>query len=172
MPARWLGALTALALPAAAGTAAGAQSPPPMTPQVLFEGIILADPNTTKPVADLLRADAAHITARPTFADLTGDRREDAVVSVHTGGAAGVVAIYVLSADGTKSGRLRVVFHTQSLYRGRSKVAGDVLTIAQPDYARGDDLCCPAARTDRDYTWEESPRRLRHRATRAIELID
>jgi hypothetical protein len=173
MPARWLGALAALALLAAAATAAVAQSPPPpMTPQVLFEGIILADPNTTKPVADLLRADAAHITSRPTFADLTGDRREDALVSVHSGGAAGVVAIYVLSADGTKSGRLRVVFHTQSLYRGRSKVAGDVLTVAQPDYARGDDLCCPAARTDRDYTWEESRRRLRHRATRAIELFD
>jgi hypothetical protein len=172
MPARWLGALTALALPAATATAAAAQSPPPMTPQVLFEGIILADPNTTRPVADMLRTDAGHITSRPTFADLTGDRREDAVVSVHSGGAAGVIAIYVLSADGTKSGRLRVVFRTQSLYRGRSRVAGDVLTVAEPDYARGDDLCCPAARTDRDYTWEENRRRLRHRATRAIELID
>ncbi len=173
MPARWLGALTALVLPAAAAAAAAAQSPPPpMTPQVLFEGIVLADPNTSKPLAGLLRADAAHITARPTFADLTGDRREDAVVSVHSGGAAGVVAIYVLSADGTKSGRLRVVFHTQSLYRGRSRVAGTVLTVAQPDYARGDDLCCPAARIDRDYIWEESRRRLLHRATRMIELID
>jgi hypothetical protein len=168
MPARWLGALTALALPAAAA----AQSPPPMTPQVLFEGIILADTHTTAPVAAQLRSDAAHITSRPTFADLTGDDREDAVVGVHSGGAAGVVALYVLSADGTRSGRLRVVFHSQSLYRARAKVAGAVLTIAQPDYSRGDDLCCPSARIDRDYTWEESRRRLLHRATRAIELID
>jgi hypothetical protein len=168
MPARWLGALAALALPAAAA----AQSPPPMTPQALFEGIILADTHTTAPVANLLRGDAAHITSRPTFADLTGDDREDAVVSVHSGGAAGVVAVYVLSADGTRSGRLRVVFHSQSLYRARARVAGAVLTVAQPDYARGDDLCCPAARIDRDYAWDEGRHRLRHRATRAIKLFD
>ena len=119
MPARWLGFLAALALPTAT---AAAQAPQP-SPQALFEATILADPRTTDAIAAMLRSDAAHVTSRPTFADLTGDRREDAVVTVVSGGAAGAVAVYTLSSDGTKSGRLRVVFRTQSLFRARTKVA-------------------------------------------------
>jgi hypothetical protein len=168
MPARWLGILAALALPPAT---AAAQAPQP-SPQALFEATILADPGTTDAIAAMLRTDAAHVTARPTFADLTGDRREDAVVTVVSGGAAGAVAVYTLSSDGTKSGRLRVVFRTQSLFRARTKVAARVLTVLQPDFAMGDDLCCPAARVERDYAWEAGPKRLRHRATRRISLRD
>jgi hypothetical protein len=167
MPARWLGALAALALPATAA----AQSPPEQAPQALFESLVLADARTTDAIATLLRTDAGHISPRPTFADLSGDAREDAVVTVHNAGAAGNVALYVLSADGTRSGRLRVVFRTQSLYRARPRVARGVLTISQPDYAAGDDLCCPAARIDRDYTWDDGRKRLVHRATRKISLI-
>ena len=170
MPARWLGtlAVVTVVLPAAVA----AQSPPQTTPQALFESTILADPRTTEVVAGLLRSDAGHVSPRPAFADLTGDGKEDAVASVHSGGAAGAVAVYVLSADGTKSGRLRTVFRSQSLYRARTKVGRGVLTVAQPDYATGDDLCCPAARVERDYGWDAKAKRLRHRATRSISLRD
>ncbi len=170
MAARWLGALAGVAavLPAAAA----AQSPPQTTPQALFESTILADPRTTPLVAALLRTDAGFVSPRPTFADLTGDRRDDAVVGVGSGGAAGTVAVYVLSSDGTKSGRLRVVFRSQSVYRARMRAARGVLTVIQPDYATGDDLCCPAARVERDYAWNAKDHRLRHRATRMISLRD
>jgi hypothetical protein len=89
-----------------------------------------------------------------------------------SGGAAGAGAVYTLSSDGTKSGRLRVVFRTQALFRARTKVADAMLTVMQPDFAMGDDLCCPAARVERDYAWEAGPKRLRHRATRRISLRD
>lgn len=171
MAARWLGALAGVAaviLPAAAA----AQSPPQTTPQALFESTILADPRTTPVVAGLLRSDAAHVSPRPTFTDLTGDRREDAVVGIGSGGAAGTVAVYVLSSDGTKRGRLRVVFRSQSLYRAQTRTTRGTFTVLQPQYATGDDLCCPAGRIERDYVWNEKDKRLRHRATTKISLRD
>ena len=139
--------------------------------QAFFEQRLLADGQTSKAIKTLLQSGGGFVDRNVVFRDLTGDKRDDAVVRVHSGGAAGVVALYVLSAHGTRRGRLRVVFHSQSLYRARTKVTGAVLTVAQPDYARGDDLCCPSARIDRDYTWEEDRRRLLHRATRAIDLV-
>ena len=171
MGARWLGALAGVAaviLPAAVA----AQSPPQTTPQALFESTILADPRTTAVVAGVLRSDAGPVSPRPPFAELTGDGREDAVVGVGSGGAAGTVAVYVLSSDGTKSGRLRVVFRSQSLYRARTRIARGTFTVLQPEYATGDDLCCPAGRVERDYVWNAKDKRLRHHATRKISLLD
>ena len=52
------------------------------------------------------------------------------------------------------------------------RAARGVLTVIQPDYATGDDLCCPAARVERDYAWNAKDHRLRHRATRMISLRD
>lgn len=166
MPARWLGPLVALALPAAAA----AHSAPEQASQALFERLLLDDSRTSAAVKGLLRSDAGFVTPQPTFADLTGDGRRDAVVTVHNAGAAGAVAVYVFSADGTRGGRLRTIYRRQSLYRARTRLAGGTLTVSAPDYARGDDLCCPAARIDRYYAWNSGSRLLRHRGTRTVRL--
>jgi hypothetical protein len=156
MRARWLAPMVTLALPAAAA----AQAPPEQTPQALFEGLLAEDARTTATVKALLQSDAGFVGA-PAFADLTGDARMDAVVSVRIPGAAGTVAIFVFSTDGTRADRLRPIFRRQALYRARTRIAGTTLTVAQPRWARGDDLCCPAARTERDYVWAERTHTLR-----------
>jgi hypothetical protein len=157
MPARWLAPLLALALPAAAA----AQTPPEQTPQALFEDLLVKDARATPTVRALLRSDAGFVGAQPAFADLTGDGRMDAVVTVRMPGAAGTVAVFVLSTHGTSAGRLRAVFRSQALYRATTRIAGSTLTVAQPRWARGDELCCPAARRERDYVWSERAHALR-----------
>src|SRR3954469_10846390 len=100
MPGRWLVPLVALALPAAA---AAQTAPPEQTPQQLFEQAIVQDARTTPQVRTLLQTDAAFVA--PAFADLTGDGKMDAVVQARMPGAAGTVAVYALSTDGTSDGR-------------------------------------------------------------------
>ena len=157
MPARWLALLAALALPAPAA----AQAPPDRTPEALFEDLIVKDPRTTATVRALLQGDAAFVGAQPTFADLTGDGRADAVVSVRLPGAAGTVAVFVFSSDGTSADRLRAVFRSQALYRATTRVAPGTLLVSQPRWARGDDVCCPAGRTQRRYAWDARTHTLR-----------
>jgi hypothetical protein len=153
MRARWLPCLAALALPAAT---AGAQSTPPAQTQAqaLFEDLIVKDARTTAAVRALLQSDAGFVGAQPTFRDLTGDGRMDAVVQVRMPGAAGTVGVFVFSSDGTRANRLRAVLRSQALYRATTRIdAGPTLTIAQPKWATGDALCCPADRTERKYAW-------------------
>jgi hypothetical protein len=161
MPARWLAPLLALALPGAAAAQAPPEKPPAeQSPQALFESLVVEDTRTTATVRALLQSDAAFVGA-PSFADLTGDRRMDAVVAVRVPGAAGTVAVYAFSSDGTEGDQLRAIFRSQALYRASTRIAGPTLTVRQPRWARGDDLCCPAARTERDYAWAARTRTLR-----------
>jgi hypothetical protein len=171
MPARWLAPLVALALPGAASAQAPPEQPPPeQTPQALFERLVVEDSRTTATVRALLQTDAGFVGA-PAFADLTGDGRMDAVAAVRLPGAAGTVAVYVFSSDGREADRLRAVFRSQLLYRARTRISGATLTVAQPRWARGDDLCCPAARTERDYVWTARTRTLRRAGDeRVVEL--
>lgn len=115
----------------------------------------------------LLAAGAAFVSPRE-FADLTGDGKEDAVVAVATPGAAGAIAGYVLTADGSSAGRLRVAFASQTEYRLRLKLDGPTLTFAVPAWRAGDDLCCPSRLRERDYAWSASSRRFVRRAVRTI----
>jgi hypothetical protein len=161
MRVRWLAPFVALALPGAASAQAPPEpTPPEQTPQALFENLVVDDARTTATVKALLRSDAAYVGA-PAFADLTGDGRMDAVVSVRVPGAAGTVAVYAFSSDGRGADALRAIFRSQALYRATTRIAGATLTVAQPRWARGDDLCCPAARTERDYVWAARTRTLR-----------
>lgn len=158
MPARWLAPLAALALP----TAAAAQTAPPeQGPQALFEAAIVGDAATTPAIRTLLQTDAAFVA--PSFADITGDGRMDAIAQVRIPGAAGTVAVYVLSTDGTSAGRLRTVFRSQALYRATVAVAPGTLVVSVPRYAAGDDVCCAADRERRTYAWDAKARRLRRR---------
>jgi len=149
MPGRWLAPLVALALPAAA---AAQTAPPEQTPQQLFEQAIVQDARTTPQIRTLLQTDAGFVA--PSFADLTGDGKMDAIVQVRMPGAAGTVAVYVLSTDGTSDGRLRAVFRSQALYRATAVAASGALLVTVPRYASGDAVCCPTARERRTYAWD------------------
>jgi hypothetical protein len=166
MTVRWLAPLVALTLPAAAA----AQAPEP-TPQALFEGLVVNDPRTTSTMRGLLQTDAAFVGV--SFADLTGDARMDAVVAVRMPGVAGTVAVYAFSTDGTDADQLRAVYRNQVLHRAATRIAGRTLTISQPRFAKGDDVCCPAARAERDYVWSERTHTLRRAGDeRLIDLRD
>ena len=85
----------------------------------------------------------------------------DAAVQVRIPGAAGTVAVFAFSTDGTSDGHLRAIFRSQAVYRATVAVAPGTLLITLPDYRRGDELCCPAAQTDRRYGWDPKRHRLR-----------
>ena len=166
MRARWLLAALALALPTASAAQAAPPeqtTPPQQTPQALFTGLIVNDPRTSADVRGLLTPGAALVGSPPQFADLTGDGRMDAVVQVRIPGAAGTVAVYALSTDGTSDGRLRAVLRSQALYRATVAVAPGTLLITVPQYHTGDDVCCPAERTERRYGWDARAKRMRRR---------
>ena len=161
MRARWLPCLAALALPAPAA----AQSTPPAQTQAqaLFEGLIVNDPRTTPGIRQLLQSDAGFVGAQPTFADLTGDGRMDAVVHVRRPGAAGTVAVFVFSTDGSSADRLRAVFRSQALYQAITRIGRGGLTVVLPEWSSGDAVCCPSDRTERLYGWDARTHRLKRR---------
>src|SRR5262249_4753241 len=130
-------------------------------PQALFGGLIVNDPRTTADIRGLLTSGGGFVSARPQFADLTGDGKMDAVVQVRVPGAAGTVGVYAFSTDGTSDGSLRAIFRSQALYRATSEVAPGTLLVTLPDYAKGDELCCPAKRTERRYVWDAKAHRMR-----------
>ena len=105
--------------------------------QALFTGLIVNDPRTSADVRGLLTSGAAFVGSPPQFADLTGDGRMDAVVQVRIPGAAGTVAVFAFSTDGTSDGRLRAVLRSQALYRATVAVAPATLLITVPQYANG-----------------------------------
>jgi hypothetical protein len=129
-----LPALVALACACLLAVApAGAQD---QTPQSLFRDVLLKDAKTASGVKRLLNTNAGFVSPAPVFADLTGDGKSDAVVTVENGGVAGAIAAYVLTAEGSSNGDLRVAFRSQSLYQGRVRVSGPTLTVAEPLWSR------------------------------------
>jgi hypothetical protein len=152
------------AVPAALGQAGNEN------PQALFRDVLLKDANTASGVKRLLNTNAGFVSPAPVFADLTGDGKTDAVVTVENGGAAGVVAAYVLTAEGSSSGALRVALRNQSLYDGSVRVSGPTLTIVNPVYARGDDVCCPRRATERDYAWDAAAKAFKRTAMRTVDV--
>jgi hypothetical protein len=163
--------LAALVAPACIGLLAGVPASARVqqqTPQALFRGVLLADAGTASGVKRLLSTNAGFVSPAPVFADLTGDGKSDAVVTVENGGAAGAVAAYVLTAEGSAKGDLRVAFRSQSLYQGRVRVSGPTLTVILPQYQRGDDVCCPRHAIERDYAWDASAKAFKRQATRTI----
>ena len=167
-----LGVVVALACACLlAGASASAQEQTE-TPQQLFRKVLLADPKLASGVKRLLNTNAGFVSPTPVFADLTGDNKSDAVVTVDNGGVAGAVAAYVLTAEGSSGGDLRVAFRSQSLYQGRVRTSGTTLTVAQPLWSRGDDVCCPRKAIERDYAWDASKKTFTRRATRTVPLED
>ncbi len=131
--------------------------------QTFFEQRLLADRLTSKEIKTLLRSGGGFVDRGVVFRDLTGDKRDDAVVRVHSGGAAGVVAVYVFSTANRKRGKLRAVFRSQSLMRASTRVLKGVLSYRTSRYEPGDELCCPARITQSTLGWNAGERRLRVR---------
>jgi hypothetical protein len=148
-----LALLGALAVPAATQAE-------PTASQTVFTQKLIADSATSASIKKLLQSKAGIVDQRSGFVDVTGDGRQDALVLVSTQGAAGTVALYVFSTHGQKTGAtndqtsLKVVFRLQSLYRATLRISGTSLSILEPTYAKGDDLCCPKQLRERDYRFD------------------
>ena len=140
----------------------------PSRSQTFFRAQVLADNRTSDEIVDLLRA-GGFVDRNITFDDLTGDGRQDAVVRVTTGGAAGIVALYVFSTDGKKQSKtLRVAFRRQQLIRGSTRVRGHRLSYRTRSYAAGDELCCPSETFEYDVTWDDEAGRFRGGARKDV----
>jgi hypothetical protein len=143
--------VAALALTAGAGAE-------PSQSQAFFTKALLDDPATSAGVKRLLNRKTGLVDPRSGFLDITGDGRQDALVLVTTGGAAGTVALYVFSSHGQDAGsdqtKLTVLFRLQSLYRATFRINGQTLSVLEPRYAKGDDLCCPKKLRERDYQFD------------------
>jgi hypothetical protein len=157
--------LTRAAGLAAVLAALGAPAPAPAqdATQRFFEERLLQDRKTSSAIKTLLRTNSGFVDKAVVFRDLTGDKRDDAVVRVHSGGAAGVVAVYVFSTANRKGGKLRVVFRSQSLMRASTRVLKGVVSYRTSRYEPGDELCCPARITQSTLGWVASERRFRVR---------
>jgi hypothetical protein len=136
----------------------GASAEPSQSQQV-FTQSLLDDAGTSAGVKRLLTRKAGFVDPRSGFLDVTGDGRQDALVLVTTGGAAGTVALYVFSTHGQQAGaggdtKLKVLFRLQSLYRATLRINGTTLSVLEPRYRAGDDLCCPKKLRERDYRFD------------------
>jgi hypothetical protein len=129
--------------------------------QRFFEERLLADRLTSAAIKTLLQSGGGFVDRGVVFRDLTGDKRDDAVVRVHSGGAAGVVAVYVFSTANRKGGRLKAVFRSQNLMRASTRVLKGVLSYRTSRYDPGDELCCPARITQSTLAWNARERRMR-----------
>jgi hypothetical protein len=129
--------------------------------QQFFEQRLLQDRLTSSAIKDLLRTGGGFVDKGVVFRDLTGDKRADAVVRVHSGGAAGVVAIYVFSTANRKGGKLRAVFRSQGLMRASTRVLKGVISYRTSRYEPGDELCCPTRITQSTLGWDDAERRFR-----------
>ena len=145
-------AVATAGLAVAAPPASAAQSPI----QRFFSARLQADEGTSREVRELLRSGEGFVDPVVAFKELTGDDRTDAVVRVQSGGAAGAIALYVLSTDtGRRRSGLQVVFSSQELLRVQTRIRDGVLRyrIARPQ--PGDELCCPAAVSESRLRWRE-----------------
>ncbi|HWH95624.1 MAG TPA: hypothetical protein VNT03_17320 [Baekduia sp.] len=149
-----------LACCAAPGAAVGSPTPS----QTVFTQKLLDDAETSAGVKRMLTAKTAIVDPRSGFVDVTGDGRQDALILVSTGGAGGAVALYVFSTHGQSTSTstaggddqtsLKVVFRLQSLYGASLRISGTTVSVLEPRYAKGDDLCCPKKLRERDYAFD------------------
>jgi len=140
--------------------------------QRLFGGLLLRDAKVSAQVKTLLRSQGGFVNPKILIGDLTGDKRADAVVLVGSGDAAGDVALYIVSSDGPngRTGTLRVAFVDEPRYRVSARVKNAVVTERIPNYAPGDDICCPHTLTERDLKWNKRAGAFRVVATRQVTL--
>jgi len=161
-------AVLAVAVLTATGHAA-AQTATTGTPQALFTKQIVDDRGAAAEIRDALKARRIFVDPDVTFAELTGDGRQDAIVRVDSGGAAGAIAVFVFSADGAS--KLRPVYRNQRLFRALTATSGATVTVRTPRYGAGDELCCPPSLLERTLTWSARSHRMVLRGTRTVPRV-
>lgn len=98
------------------------------------------------------------VSSEVLFADLTGEGKDDAVVTVDSGGSAGIIALYVFSAGSGKE--LKVVYRNQRLYRAMARInPGPAFVYSLPQWKAGDGLCCPSAYRETEVKWSAKSKR-------------
>jgi hypothetical protein len=171
LPLTAFGAAAALATAGVLGT--GAPAGAAQTPsQKVFTQKLIDDAKTSSGVKKMLQAKTAIVDPRSGFVDVTGDGRQDALILVSTGGAGGAVALYVFSTHGQKTTddtSLKVVFRLQSLYDATLRISGSAVTVLEPRWERGDDLCCPDQLRERDYAFDAKALTFRRTADKDID---
>lgn len=164
-----LGAVVALGAAVLPGPAAHAE---PTQSQTVFTKKLLDDAKTSAGVKRMLTNKSAIVEPRSGFVDVTGDGRQDALILVSTGGANGAVALYAFSTHGQTAEQtddqtsLKVVFRLQSLSGASLRISSTTLSILEPRYAKGDDLCCPKKLRQRDYAFDAKALTFRRTADR------
>jgi hypothetical protein len=164
--------LLAFPLVALAATVGPVAQADPTPSQTIFTKKLLDDPKTSAGVKRMLTDKTAIVDPRSGFVDVTGDGRQDALVLVSTGGAGGAVGLYVFSTHGQATAQtddqtsLKVIFRLQSLSGASLRISGTTLSVLEPRYARGDDLCCPAKLRERDYVFDAKALTFRRTADR------
>jgi hypothetical protein len=128
--------------------------------QQFFEQKLLADKLTSKAIKRLLQG-GGFVDKGVVFRDVTGDKRDDAIVRVQSGGVNGVVAVYVFSTANRKGGKLRAIFRTQKLMRASTRVVKGVVSYRTSRYEPGDELCCPSHVTQSTLAYDKARRRMR-----------
>lgn len=156
-----VGALAALVVAAPLASAEPTQS------QQFFRERLLEDGRTSSAIKDLLReGGGGFVDRRVVFEDLTGDDKADAVVRVQSGGAAGIVAVYVFSTAGADE--LRAVFRSQSLTRASTRVRDGRVSYRYARFAPGDELCCPSRIDESRLRWR--PRQERFVVVKRVQV--
>ena len=148
-------ALVAAALWAPAAASAKDQT------QQFFEQKLLADKRTSKAVKELLQSGGGFVDKSVVFRDVTGDKRDDAIVRVNSGGANGDIAVYVFSTANKKGGKLKVIFRSQTLIRASTRVHKGVVTYQTARYEPADELCCPSNVTESTLGWDKATGRMK-----------
>jgi hypothetical protein len=161
--------LAAALVAAAVGSGRAMADPTPA--QKTFTQKLLDDPKTSAGVKRMLRSKAAIVDPRSGFVDVTGDGRQDALIIVSTGGATGAVALYVFSTHGQPAGAdaqtsLKVIFRLQALDDASLRINGTTLSVLEPRWRKGDDLCCPGKLRERDYVFDAKALTFRRTADR------
>jgi hypothetical protein len=103
------------------------------------------------------------------FADVTGDRREDAVVPISSGGSLGNIAYVVLTL---KSGTPTLAL-TRTLDRGtagglRMAVDDGKLVETAAEYGPQDPLCCPSVLRKTYFRWDGSKLQVEREEKQAV----
>jgi hypothetical protein len=79
-------------------------------------------------------------------------------VQVDSGGAAGVIALYVFSEGSGK--KLAIVYRNQRLYRAMARLnPGPSLVYSLPQWEDGDQLCCPSSYRETELKWSAKAKR-------------
>ena len=88
-----------------------------------------------------------------TYADVTGDGIDEAIVPIDSGGTAGDIAFLVLTPSGSGTKTLLNLVPTTGSGGLAMAIEGGQIVITQPVYGPEDPNCCPGALRKTTYVW-------------------